>query len=179
MSFDGGIASTGPDPGNSLWWSENPPTSHWPAQGTSATDLLPSDWLSRLWSDATATAREASWDFLPDRIGDAAEGKRVTRGDIAFLSSQSASRSGSLASATAALRTLGRLVEDQPQLLDDALPALENALREEVAGLRSAAAEAIWQARAFKALPALAVALGEERDDTVRATLEHVLRILR
>lgn len=177
MIHDGGAAIA--HPGTSVWLGDHGPrytTREWTAP---ASALLPSQWLDGIWREASGQRRQAVWDALPDRIGDAAEAHRITTADIAFLRDRSADRSGTMYAAAAALRALGRICEDDRRWIHDALPAFLLALRAPSAGLRFAAAEAIWQARAIQAWPALAAAAQTERDETVRATMEHVLHILR
>lgn len=179
MTYDGSRAFS--DSGTSVWYR----TGHAPRRrvhesSVAASELLPSEWLENFWTETRNQAREASWAALPDRIGDAAErGEGVTSADIAFLRDRSADRSGTIASATAALRALGRLCEDEPRWLDEAAIAFKHGLRDPVAGIRYAAAESVWQARAMRVIPEVGDALRIERDPTVRATLEHVRRILR
>lgn len=180
MTFDDPSLSA-PDPDISVWRESYTPKQKWPSESAlPASALLPSPWLEQMWSQARAQSREAAWNVLPDRIGDAVErGEPLTPGDIAFLRERSADRSRTLAAAVAALRTLGRLCEDQSRWVSDAAPAFCHALQEPIAGLRYAAVEAIWQARILSAIPVLSAALELEKDEPVREMLEHVLRILR
>lgn len=180
MTFDGSPLAFS-DSDNSVWrWDGNAPKPLPVESAKPASALLPSPWLEELWDQARSSAREAVWNGLPDRIGDFVEqGKPLAAGDIAFLRARSADRSGTLTAAVAALCTLGRLCEDEPGWRSEAAPAFALALQEQVAGLRYAAVEAIWQARVVAAIPALDAALQLEPDETVRATIEHVLRILR
>lgn len=176
MSFDTSRSSFA-DSSASLWaengWHQRIESS------PSASDLLPSAWLERAWRTAGTAHREATWNALPDQIGDAAEaGSRVLRSDILFLRDRAFDGSETSAGAVAALRTLARLCEDEPRWIATAAPTFRLALQDPWAGLRHTAVEGIWQARMTGLLTDIRDAVSSETDPTVRATMEHVLAIL-
>lgn len=148
-----------------------------PSSATPACASTPSPWLARLWDDAAAKNREAVWESLPDSIGDAAELHPIGAHDVRFLSAWVTDPSAHAGMAAAALRTLGRVCEDEPKWLGCAIGAMHVGLYQPSALTRFAAAEAIWQAGARALRPSLLQRSVVEPDPKVRATLQHVLRI--
>ena len=174
MSFSGGSAAA--EYGTSVFWNTYTPPGTIRPSPAPASALLPSQWLDAIWRRVTSACHEAMWDALPDQIGDTAELHPLTSGDIHFLSERTADQV--VLAATAALRALGRLCEDHPAHLNDALPAMVRAMGDPRVAVRYAAVESLWQAHAIDAVPHISSALEGERNETVRETMEHVRRIL-
>ena len=170
------------EPSPSIWLLDHEapgPEARAAAQARPASRSIPSQWLTDLWADASSTARQARWQAFADEAGDHAAEKGFTEADRMFLFTRAFTAEGSPASSAAATFALGRIGEDRPDERRDIAHCLVFVLQHSHPRLRLAATEAIWQARAVETLPLVHEALSREADPSVRATMEHVLRVLR
>lgn len=131
------------------------------------------------WSEAQKQGRQATWDALPDRVADRGG---ITAADITFLTRQADNGTSEIEKspykAIIALRTLARICEDEPRWLPRTVPLFERMLDADSSRVRVAAVEAIWQSRAFSAIPALASRAPSEPLEVVRLLMDHTLRVL-
>lgn len=141
----------------------------------------PSAWLGERWAAAQRARREAVWNALPDDVLEYLQEHSVlvTNPDLKFLA-RIASESGarSPAEINAAIRLLGGISEDGFARKETVRQHLLVLLSARQPAIRTAAAEAIWQARDRVAVPALRAALMREEHPHARLTLQHVLRVL-
>lgn len=135
-------------------------------------------WWEVMWNTAREHRRESTWHHLPGDIAERMEaGAEMSEAGIAFFAERARDRSGTRLEARMAYATLAAICEDYPQWIPAATPALRYGLQESDAGLRVAAAEAIWQIPHRELLPDLKTALAAEDHASVRLTLEHVIRL--
>jgi hypothetical protein len=141
-----------------------------------AADALASP-LARLWADAMEAGSELTWLRLPDRALEAIERSPngVTAADLTFLVDLA---DGVSVGAVAAVRLLGSIGEDGYVPMPRVRAVLLDLLKHRDPAVRIAVAEALWQMADRPAVSALRQALDSEAHPAVRATLEHVLRVL-
>ena len=131
-------------------------------------------WFRDMW--AQGEWQSVVEDVL-ERLEEGHDG--LDEGDLAFLADVVVTQGARpRAEVRAAIRLLGGIGEERYAPLDRMRPYLTDLLSSSDAGIRVAAAEAIWQTgdRAVRRL--VETALQRERDEQAGATLEHVLRVL-
>jgi hypothetical protein len=134
-----------------------------------------STWFRAMW---TAGNWQSVVEDVLERLEEGRDG--LDEGDLAFLADVVVTREGRpRAEVRAAIRLLGGIGEERYAPLDRVRPYLTDLLSSSDAGIRVAAAEAIWQTGDRAARPFIESALRRERDEHASTTLEHVLRVLR
>jgi len=139
-----------------------------------------SEWLSRFWSAAEESNREADWNALPEDIVEWVEqGAVFLEGDLNFLFHLATNPRNGAARTDSAIRLLGILAEDLVSVRERALPVLLDSLEHPHPRVRYRAAQALWTAGLTGGRERIARAAARESDEQVRATLEHLLSLFR
>lgn len=140
-----------------------------------------SAWINDLWETAACSRSEAVRGAMPEQLLDRAlaEPRSLQAGDLDFLLRKAVASEAMTWEATSSIRILATLLEDNQIERRPALDALIDATRLPDPKRRLAAVEGLWQADAVEALDVLEEALGTEEVQSIRSSIEHVVRVLR
>jgi hypothetical protein len=157
------------------------PTGRAQLQAVVKAEAPASAWMKDLWKAAAGSRSETARGMMPERLLDQAlaHPESLQDRDLEFLIHKAVAGEAATWEATSSIRILATLLEDQVIERQPALEALMDALYLHEPERRLAAIEGLWQADATEALDVLEGTLRTETLQSIRETIEHVVKILR
>lgn len=123
-----------------------------------------SSWLSTLWYQALCSDDPLVWSVIPTEIRKLTKQNDISSADFSFLCYAIDSNETNYLPIWAAVRALGGIAIEKPELIEDILPYLLLALSHHKAGIRLAAVESFWQIEDDSVIDHLRRAANSERN---------------